>query len=45
MEENWGVLLVEARNAFNEQDWMVILWNIRHGWPSGDLFMFNPYNH
>jgi hypothetical protein len=45
MEENWGFLLIYVINAFNEQYWMVMLWNVPHGWPSGAHFMFNSYKH
>jgi hypothetical protein len=31
MEEDWGFPLIEARNVFNELEWMMMLWNIRHG--------------
>jgi hypothetical protein len=45
MEENCGSLLIDARNAFNEQDRMVMLWNVQYRWPSGARFMFNLYKH
>jgi hypothetical protein len=45
MEENWVLLLIDVSNAFNEQDRMVMLWNVWHGWPSGGRFMFNSYKH
>jgi hypothetical protein len=45
IDENWGFLLIDARNAFNEQDRKIILWNVWHGWPSGARFMFNSYKH
>jgi hypothetical protein len=41
MEEDWGFLLVDARNAFNEQYQMVMLWNVCHEWQTGA--MFNSY--
>jgi hypothetical protein len=44
-EEDWVFLLIDARNAFNELDRMMMLWNVQHGWPSGDHFMFNSYKH
>jgi hypothetical protein len=44
-EEEWGFLLVDARNAFNELNRTVMLWTIRHEWPSGARFSFNCYQH
>ena len=40
-EEDWGFLLIEARNAFNEENWTTMLWAVRHKWPSGSQFTFN----
>ena len=34
MEEEWGFLLIDARNAFNEINHTVMLPVIRHEWPS-----------
>ena len=34
-EEEWGFLLIEARNAFNEENWIAMLWAVQHEWPSG----------
>ena len=45
MEEEWGFLLIDARNAFNEVNRTVMLWVIRHEWPSGARFCFNCYQH
>ena len=42
-EEDWGFLLVDAQNAFNEENRTAILWDIRHEWPSGAQFTFNCY--
>ena len=42
MEEEWGFLLIDARNAFNEINRMVV---IRHVRPSGARFCFNCYQH
>ena len=44
-EEQWGFLLVDARNAFNEGNRGHMLWNVRHEWPSGSRFTFNCYRH
>jgi hypothetical protein len=44
-EEEWGFLLVDARNAFNEGNRTLMLWTIRHEWASGARFIFNCYRH
>ena len=43
--DGWGVLLVDARNAFNEINRKVMLWVARHYWPGGARFSFNCYRH
>eukprot|EP00978_Attheya_sp_CCMP212_P013894 scaffold35059_cov31-Attheya_sp.AAC.1 len=44
-EDEWGFLLVDATNAFNEGNCIMILWTVRHEWPSGARFTFNCYGH
>ena len=44
-EEDWGFLLIDAHNAFNEENWTAMLWAVRHDWPSGAQFTFNCYRH
>ena len=44
-EEDWGFLLIDARNAFNEENWKAMLWSVRHEWPSGAQFTFKCYRH
>eukprot|EP00957_Ditylum_brightwellii_P140701 10717563-Ditylum_brightwellii.AAC.1 len=31
-EDSWGILLVDARNAFNEINRRAMLWSVRHLW-------------
>ena len=44
-EEDWGFLLIDARNAFNEENRKAMLWAIRHKWTSGAQFTYNCYHH
>ena len=44
-EEDWGFLLIDARNAFNEENRTAMLCDVRHEWPSGAQFTFNCYRH
>ena len=37
-EEDWGFLLIDPRNAFNEENRTAMLWAVRHKWPSGAQF-------
>jgi hypothetical protein len=45
MEEQWGFLLIDASNTFNEQNRIEMLWAVQHEWPSGARFVFNCYKH
>ena len=42
-EEDWGFLLIDARNAFNEENRTAIVWSVRHEYPRGTQFTFNCY--
>eukprot|EP00957_Ditylum_brightwellii_P044177 3351839-Ditylum_brightwellii.AAC.1 len=44
-EDSWGILLVHARNAFNEINRRAMLWSICHLWPATAMFAFNTYRH
>ena len=33
-EEDWGFLLNDARNAFNEENLTAMLWSVRNEYPS-----------
>ena len=43
--EDWGFLLVDAKNAFNVMNQIGILLTIRHLWPSLYSFVLNYYCH
>ena len=44
-EEDWGFLLIDLRNTFNEDNRTAILWVVQNKWPSGAQFNFNCYRH
>eukprot|EP00957_Ditylum_brightwellii_P091720 6983774-Ditylum_brightwellii.AAC.1 len=44
-EDGWGILLVDARNVFNELNRMTMLWHVKHVWPSSCRYAFNTYRH
>jgi hypothetical protein len=44
-EEEWGFLLIDAHNVFNEKNRMAMLWTIRHEWPSGARFAIKCYRY
>eukprot|EP00957_Ditylum_brightwellii_P143302 10917853-Ditylum_brightwellii.AAC.1 len=44
-EDGWGILLVDAQNAFNRVNMHAMLWNVQHSWASGTHFSFNTYKH
>ena len=43
--EEWGFLLADAKNTFNEIHRVGMLWTVRHIWPSVAPFAFNCYRH
>ena len=44
-EEEYGFLLIDAQNAFNEDNRTAMLWAVRHEWPGGAQFTCNCYRH
>ena len=44
-EEDWGLLLIDARNVFNEENRTAVIWDVSHDWPSCMQFTFKCYSH
>ena len=43
--EDWGFLLVDTKNAFNEINRTGMLWKVHHLLPYRSRFIFNRYHH
>ena len=44
-DQDWVFLLIDARNAFNEENQTAMIWAVHHKWPNGAHFTFNCYRH
>ena len=44
-EEDWGFLLIDVQNAFNEEDRTAMIWDVRYECSRGAGFTFNCYCH
>ena len=42
-DDEWGVLMMDASNTFNNINRMAVLWNARLLWPRCSRFIFNTY--
>ena len=40
-----ALILVDAKNGFNELSRLAMMWTVRHLWPAGSRFAFNCYRH
>ena len=43
--EDWGFLLTDEKNSFNDINWIGMLWTVHHLWLYGACFVFNCYCH
>ena len=44
-EEYWWFILIDAQNAFNEDNRNAMIWSVWHEWPCCKQFTFNYYRH
>ena len=44
-EVDYGLLLIDVCNVFNEDNWKAILWSVQFDSPSGTQFTFHCYRH
>ncbi len=42
-EGDWGILMVDAKNAFNSINRLSLLWNRRILWPRASMYLFNTH--